>query len=84
MNEEIFAGGLGWIDRDAAEDKLAEFDATYELFLQALAQFLIIDLPSVTPTGENGDGLDNWQRSIRGRSAKSLVDKARSATDPSH
>jgi hypothetical protein len=77
LNEEISACGLGWIDPQRAEEKVAEFDATYEPFLQALAQFLIIDLPSVTPRSENGSGLDNWQRSIRGRSAKSLVEKPR-------
>jgi hypothetical protein len=83
LHEEISAGGLGWIDPDGAEEKLAEFDATYEPFLQALAQFLIIELPSVSPRGENGNGLDNWQRSVRGRSAKGLVEQARSGTDSS-
>ena len=80
LNAELSASGLAWVDSGAAEGKVAEFDATYEPFLQALAQFLIIDLPSVTPG--SGNGLDNWQRSVRGRSAKSLVEQARSGTDP--
>ena len=63
-------------DPQGAEEKVAEFNATYEPFLQALARFLIIDLPGVAPQSENGDGLDNWQRSIRGRSAKSLVERS--------
>ena len=75
LNGEISSCGLGWIDPKGAEEKVAEFDATYEPFLQALAQFLIIDLPDVTPQSDNGDRLDNWQRSIRGRSAKSLVER---------
>ena len=65
------------------EEKLAEFDATYEPFLQALAKYLIIDLPGIAPTSESGNGLDNWQRSVRGRSAKSLVEQARRGADPS-
>jgi nitrate reductase NapE component len=80
LNAELSASGLAWVDSGAADGKVAEFDATYEPFLQALARFLIIDLPSVTPG--SGNGLDNWQRSVRGRSAKSLVEQARSGTDP--
>jgi hypothetical protein len=51
--------------------------------LRALAKFLIIDLPSMAPRSENGNGLDNWQRSVRGRSAKSLVEQDRRGTDSS-
>jgi hypothetical protein len=38
---------------------------------------LVALMPSVTPRSENGNGLDNWQRSIRGQSAKSLVERTR-------
>ena len=83
LDAQLSASGLAWIDSCAAHHKVAEFDATYEPFLQALAKFLVIDLPSMAPGSENGNGLDNWQRSVRGRSAKSLVEQARSGTDPS-
>ncbi len=82
LKADITAAGLAWTDPSAAEEKVAEFDATYEPFLHALANFLIIDLPSVAPRSENGDGLDNWQRSVRGRTAKNLVEQARSGTNP--
>jgi hypothetical protein len=77
LDAQLSASGLAWLDPPAAHHKVAEFDATYEPFLQALAKFLIIDLPSMAPRSENGNGLDNWQRSVRGRSAKSLVEQAR-------
>jgi len=83
LNADITAAGLAWTDPSTAEEKVAEFGATYEPFLHALANFLIIDLPSVAPGGENGNGLDNWQQSVRGRSAKSLVEQARGGTDSS-
>jgi hypothetical protein len=84
LNGEISAAGLAWTDPSTAGEKVAEFDATYEPFLHALANFLIIDLPGVTAGSGNGNGLDNWQRSVRGRSAKSLVEQAKSETDHSH
>lgn len=83
LNADITAAGLAWTDPSTAEEKVGEFDATYAPFLHALANFLIIDLPSVAPGSENGNGLDNWQQSVRGRSAKSLVEQARGGTDPS-
>jgi len=82
LNAEISAAGLVWSDQAAAEQKVAEFDATYEPFMQALAKYLIIELPDVAPRSEGGDGLDNWQRSVRGRSAKSLVEKAQQRAGP--
>jgi len=47
--------------------------ANYEPFAATLAHFLLVDLPAVTAE-EDGAGLDNWQRSARGRAAKSLVE----------
>jgi len=83
LNADITAAGLAWTDPSIAEGKVAEFDATYAPFLHALANFLIIDLPSVAPGSENGNRLDNWQQSVRGRSAKGLVEQARGGADPS-
>ncbi len=77
LNSEITAAGLVWADQGAAEAALTEFRATYEPFLQALANYLIIDLPNVALPNAKSDGLDNWQRSVRGRSAKSLVEHAK-------
>ena len=82
LNSEISGTGLAWPHPADAEGKIAE-DATYEPFLQALANYLIIDLPGIAPTGESANRLDNWQRSVRGRSAKSLVEQARRGADPS-
>jgi hypothetical protein len=73
LDEEIATAGLSWINKDGAEQMLQEFRETYEPFLGALANYLMIDLPPVVPQGE---ALDNWQRSTRGRTAKSLVEHA--------
>ncbi len=83
LNSEISGAGLAWTHPGDAEERVAEFDATYEPFLQALSKYLIIDLPDIAPSGESGNGLDNWQRSVRGRSAKSLVEQARRGADAS-
>ena len=81
LSGEISAAGLVWTDPGAAEDRLAEFRATYEPFLQALAKYLIIELPSLAPPRGHEGVLDNWQRSVRGRSAKSLVEQAQRKRD---
>lgn len=76
LGEELKINGLDWIDGDTAERLLQDFQSTYEPFLAALAAYLIINLPGVTGE-EDGAGLDNWQRSAKGRAAKKLVEKAR-------
>lgn len=57
-------------DPEEAESRLAEFRATYEPFIMALSDYLLIPLPGWLPS----DDLDNWQNSPRGRSAKALVE----------
>jgi hypothetical protein len=56
---------------DDAEAKLTAFRQTYEPFLNALARYLVLDLPDWLPTGS---GLDNWQNNPRGKTAKQLID----------
>jgi len=55
-----------------AEQRLAAFRTTYEPFLLALSQFLLLTLPDWVPT----DQPDNWQASAMGQLAKQLVDEA--------
>jgi voltage-gated potassium channel Kch len=54
-----------------AEQRLYAFRQTYEPFLTALADYLVLTLPDWLPTGS---GLDNWQNNPRGRTAKQLMD----------
>ena len=69
--EELRKAGLFFSDHDA-EKKIAAFRATYEPFLLGLSDYLLLPLPGWMAA----DGLDNWQNSPRGRSAKSLVEDA--------
>ncbi len=62
--------GIEFSDPEEAENRLREFRATYEPFLIALSDYLLIPLPEWLPSDE----LDNWQNSPRGRSAKALVE----------
>ena len=71
MRAELASAGMIAVDDDKAENTLAEFRATYEPFLIGLAQYLLLTLPGWLPEGEP---LDNWQNSPRGRSAKRLVE----------
>jgi voltage-gated potassium channel Kch len=63
--------GLYFADERDAEQKLAAFRNTYEPFLNGLADYLVLSLPDWLPTLS---GLDNWQNSPRGKSAKQLID----------
>ncbi len=71
MRAELAASGMMIIDDDQAEDRLSAFRSTYEPFLAGLAEYLLLTLPGWLPDGEP---LDNWQNSPRGRSAKRLVE----------
>ncbi len=75
LGEELKTNGLDWIEGGNAEQRLRDFQSAYEPFLASLADYLIIELPGVTG---DGAGLDNWQRSLRGRTAKSLLEQAHS------
>jgi hypothetical protein len=73
MKAELAATGLTLTDEENAEERLAEFRGTYEPFLVALADHLLLHVPGwVAPKLQ----LDNWQASPRGRSAKQLVESA--------
>ncbi|HEV2675402.1 MAG TPA: potassium channel family protein [Aliidongia sp.] len=73
---EVFMGRLSQIGlqpaETGAEERLAAFRTTYEPFLLALSQFLMLRLPDWMPTSTP----DNWQTSIHGDLAKRLVDDA--------
>jgi hypothetical protein len=73
MKAELVAAGLALTDEENAEERLAEFRATYEPFLAGLADHLLLYVPGwLAPKLQ----LDNWQVSPRGRSAKQLVESA--------
>jgi hypothetical protein len=73
MRVELCAAGLELAEDNAAEHRLRDFRATYEPFLNTLADYLLLNLPAWLPPK---DTLDNWQNSPRGRSAKRLVEAA--------
>ncbi len=70
LAELLREAGVEFSDAEEAEGRLSEFRATYEPFLIALSDYLLIALPEWLPSDE----LDNWQNSPRGRSAKALVE----------
>jgi hypothetical protein len=67
---ELSKVGIKFSDPDEAENRLNEFRGTYEPFIMALSDYLLIPLPGWLPSDE----LDNWQNSPRGRTAKALVE----------
>lgn len=71
LRSDFTAAGLDFADDADAEQKLAAFRNTYEPFLNGLAHYLVLPLPDWLPAG---NGLDNWQNSPRGKSAKQLID----------
>jgi hypothetical protein len=73
MKAELVTAGLALTDEENAEERLAEFRATYEPFLAGLANHLLLRVPGWTAPKTQ---LDNWQASPRGRSAKVLVESA--------
>ena len=73
MRIELRAADLQLVNDDGVEQRLHDFRATYEPFLNGLADYLLLSLPGWLPPEEV---LDNWQNSPRGRSAKRLVEAA--------
>ena len=63
-------GGWSVRDDEAAVAKLCELRGLYEPFAQALADFLRLDLPAVSPAG---GGPDNWQTSAGMRRAEGFA-----------
>ena len=70
LSAQLSECGVEFSDTQEAEGRLTEFRATYEPFIMALSDYLLIPLPGWLPSDE----LDNWQNSPRGRSAKALVE----------
>ena len=71
LRSDFTNAGLEFADVADAEQKLAAFRNTYEPFLNGLAHYLVLALPDWLPAA---NGLDNWQNSPRGKSAKQLID----------
>ena len=73
LKTELVAAGLAFTDEENAEDRLAEFRATYEPFLAGSRIICLCTcLAGIAPKLQ----LDNWQASPAGRSAKQLVESA--------
>ncbi len=68
---KLLDAGLAFSDEETAEERLSALRATYEPFLFALSEQLVLTLPPWLPSD---DDMDNWQRSSRGKSAKKLID----------
>jgi hypothetical protein len=60
---------LRWCDGDA-EARLAKLRSTYEPYLHAIAQYLVLPLPGWVPSAER----DNWQSGHDGTLARKLID----------
>jgi hypothetical protein len=71
LRKSLAEAGLLFADESAAEQTLIAFRNTYEPFLNGLAYYLVLSLPTWLPTQ---DQLDNWQSNPRGKTAKKLVD----------
>ncbi len=61
MRERLVAAGFSLKEGTASEQKLAELRATYEPFVSALADLILVSLPPWIPPK---DTLDNWQTSV--------------------
>ena len=72
MRAALMDAGLCFSDDNSAREQLSALRATYEPFLYALSQHFLVPLPPWLPV----DNADNWNRSVRGRSAKQLVEAA--------
>jgi hypothetical protein len=71
MQDRLVNAGLRFVDDGEAYERVAAFVDTYEPFLNGIADHLLLELP---PWSVDGDAVDNWVRSPRGRTAKRLID----------
>jgi hypothetical protein len=71
LADQLAALGLH-ASEDGGPERLAAFRTTYEPFLLALSNFLLLGLPDWLPSAAP----DNWQTSAHGALAKQLVDDA--------
>jgi hypothetical protein len=63
--------GLAWDNPQDAERLLASLRATYEPFLEVLANYLLLPLPGWLPEGTLRD---DWQQGFEGTAAAWLLD----------
>lgn len=68
LRQTLAAAGVKLGDGSAAEQRLAELRDMYEPYLNALAEYLCMDLP---PWIVTGDPADNWRRTAWGRISQS-------------
>src|SRR5690348_5963803 len=71
IRDTLAQPGLKMGNLSEMEERLADLRNTYEPYLFALAEYLILSLPPWIPSG---NGKDNWQTTAWGRSA-GLVEK---------
>jgi hypothetical protein len=64
LREVLAAAGINLRDGAAAGDRLSSLRQTYEPYVNALAEYLIVTLPAWLPAAE---AFDNWQTSAWGR-----------------
>jgi hypothetical protein len=74
LTATLSAAELAW-QQDNAELRLATLRSTYEPYLYAIAQYLVLPLPGWSPS----EAPDNWQSDEHGRLAKALIDTTESS-----
>ncbi len=81
VRQTLVAAGVRLREGNAAEQRLAELRDMYEPYLNALAEYLCIDLP---PWIVAGDAADNWQRTAWGRISRSASPAGAQADTDEH
>ncbi len=81
VRQTLAAAGVKLREGNAAEERLAELRDMYEPYLNALAEYLCIDLP---PWIVAGDAADNWQRTAWGRISRSASPAGAQADTDEH
>ncbi len=72
LSQELADSGLVFSDGETAEERLAALRATYEPFLAALSNHLLLGLASWRSDLDT----DNWHQSRGGTKARELVETA--------
>ncbi len=81
VRQTLAAAGVRLREGNAAEQRLAELRDMYEPYLNALAEYLCIDLP---PWIVASDAADNWQRTAWGRISRSAFPAGAQADTDEH
>ena len=79
LREGLAAAGVRLTDGLAAEERLRELRRMYEPYVNALAEYLLMALPSWLPVGE---GFDSWQTSAWERVSARKISDATVAPHP--